>query len=345
MIKWVRTVHDMLIRQQPLVMALILSHEGSTPRSAGTRMMLGTDGVFIGTIGGGRIEADVMETARHMLGKPGAVIRSFDLTSEIADAMDMICGGKLDILVESIPPNNTNRLFFSALLQILEDHQKGYLITEIPGSDSPIQQVRHAFMLADGGMIGDVDIRTTIGSIPQKLSSPILVESGDRRFLIEPAMAAGTVYLFGAGHVSLHTACLARMVGFEVVVLDDRVEFANTRRFPDADAVRVISSFDMALEGFSIGADSYLVILTRGHLHDKTVLHQALKTQAGYIGMIGSRKKRDAVYRTLENEGFSEADFAKVHCPIGLSIGAQTPEEIAVSIVSELIHARSLRLR
>ena len=155
-------------------------------------------------------------------------------------------------------------------------------------------------------------------------------------------MAAGTVYLFGAGHVSLQTAILAKRVGFETVVLDDRMEFANRCRFSDADDVRVLASFEQAFEGLEIHADSYLVILTRGHLHDKTVLQQALKTPAGYIGMIGSRKKRDAVYRALEKEGFSSADFEKVHCPIGLSIGAQSPEEIAVSIVAEMIHARSL---
>ena len=339
--KWVSAIHDMLSREQSLVLALILSHEGSTPRSAGTRMMLGADGAFMGTIGGGRIEAIVMETARQMLGKPGAVIQSFDLTSEIADAMDMICGGKLEILVESIIPEKANRLFFSGLLQMLDHHQKGQVISEITVSDSTVQQVRRAAWLQDGGIIGDTDIRMKIGSIPEKLHIPLLTASGDRRFFIEPVMMAGTVYLFGAGHVSLHTATFAKMVGFDVVVLDDREEFANNRRFPEADEVRVLSSFDHALAGLSIDADSYLVILTRGHLHDKTVLHQALQSPAGYIGMIGSRKKRDTIYRALEDEGFSLVDFEKVHCPIGLSIGAQTPEEIAVSIVSELIHARS----
>jgi xanthine dehydrogenase accessory factor len=340
--KWVSAIHDMLSREQPLVLALILSHEGSTPRSAGTRMLLGADGAFVGTIGGGRIEAIVMDTARQMLGKPGAVIQSFDLSSEIAGAMDMICGGKLEILVESILPEKANRLFFSELLQMLDHHQKGQVITEIIESDTTVQEIQRAVLLQDGGIIGDPDIQAKMGSIPEKLHLPLLTVSGNRRFFIEPVMAAGTVYLFGAGHVSLQTAIFAKMVGFNVVVLDDRVDFANNHRFPQADEVRVLASFDRALEGLSIHADSYLVILTRGHLHDKTVLQQVLQTPAGYIGMIGSRKKRDAIYRALESEGFSLADFERVHCPIGLSIGAQTPEEIAVSIVSELIHARSL---
>lgn len=338
--KWVSAVNETLSRKQPLVMALILSQEGSTPRTTGTRMMIGADG-YVGTIGGGRIEASVMETAREMLHKPGAVTISFDLTSEIADAMDMVCGGKLEILIDSIAPNETNRLFFSSLLQMLDQRQKGLMVTEL--LESGVLQVRHAVLHEDGVVIGTPDFEMEIDSIPKKLRAPILIQSGDRRFFIEPVMAPGTVYLFGAGHVSLQTAILAKRVGFEVVVLDDRMEFANTSRFSDADDVRVPASFEIAFEGLEIHADSYLVILTRGHLHDKTVLQQALKTPAGYIGMIGSRKKRDAVYQALENEGFTAKDFQKVHCPIGLSIGAQTPEEIAVSIVAELIHARSVK--
>ena len=339
--KWVSAVNETLSRKQPLVMALILSQEGSTPRTTGTRMMIGADGYVVGTIGGGRIEASVMETAREMLHKPGAVTISYDLTSEIADAMDMVCGGKLEILIDSIAPNETNRLFFSGLLQMLDQRQKGLMVTKL--LESGVLQVRRAVLHEDGVVIGTPDFKMEIDSIPKKLRAPILIQSGDRRFFIEPVMAPGTVYLFGAGHVSLQTAILAKRVGFEVVVLDDRVEFANTSRFSDADDVRVPASFEIAFEGLEIHADSYLVILTRGHLHDKTVLQQALKTPAGYIGMIGSRKKRDAIYQALENEGFTAKDFQKVHCPIGLSIGAQTPEEIAVSIVAELIHARSVK--
>jgi xanthine dehydrogenase accessory factor len=341
--KWVSAVHEMLSRKQPLVMALILSQEGSTPRAAGTRMLIGADGAISGTIGGGKIEAMVMESARKMMGKPGAVIESFDLTSEIADAMDMICGGKLDILMDAIDSDEANRKFFSDLLQVLDRRQKGVLVTELMESDSPALQLRRAVLLQDGGIIGDPDFKTQMDAVPRKLRAPVLAADGGNRRFIEPVLSSGTLYLFGAGHVSLQTAILAKSVGFETVVLDDRAEFANSGRFPDADEVRVLAAFDQCLVGLDIHADSYLVILTRGHLHDKTVLHQALETPAGYIGMIGSRKKRDAIYRALEKDGFSAGDYEKVHCPIGLSIGAQTPEEIAVSIVAELIYARSLK--
>jgi len=103
----------------------------------------------------------------------------------------------------------------------------------------------------------------------------------------------------------------------------------------------VLFSFEQAFASLEMDSDSYVVIVTRGHLHDKTVLEQALRTKAGYIGMIGSRRKRDMVYQTLLSEGFTQEDIDRVHCPIGLNIGGETPEEIAVSIVAELIKARS----
>jgi len=132
---------------------------------------------------------------------------------------------------------------------------------------------------------------------------------------------------------------------FRTVVLDDRSEYANKERFPLADSVHVISSFEECLDDFDINCDSYIVIVTRGHLHDKVALAGALRTDAGYIGMIGSRAKRDAVYAALLAEGFEPEDLSRVHCPIGLAIGGELPGEIAVSIVAEMVRVRAEALR
>lgn len=134
---------------------------------------------------------------------------------------------------------------------------------------------------------------------------------------------------------------MTKFVGFRTVVLDDREEFANREILSSADRIVVLRSFDEAMKDLDIDEESYLVIVTRGHLHDKTVLGQALRTRARYIGMIGSRTKRDATYEVLTKEGFTAGDFARVRAPIGLNIGAETPEEIAISIVAELIQARA----
>ena len=174
-----------------------------------------------------------------------------------------------------------------------------------------------------------------------EIKNPFIMEVENQRFFIEPTFVPGTVFLFGAGHVSQQVAEVAALVKFRTVVLDDREEFANQQRFPKADQIIVLPSFERAFAGLEIDTDSYVVIVTRGHLHDKTVLEQALRTKAGYVGMIGSRRKRDILYQTMLSEGFTQGDIDRVHCPIGLNIGGDTPEEIAVSIVAELIKVRS----
>jgi len=131
------------------------------------------------------------------------------------------------------------------------------------------------------------------------------------------------------------------MVDFKTVVLDDREEFARKERFPAVDGIIVLASFEQAFTNLDIDKDSYIVIVTRGHAHDKTVLAQALNTGAGYIGMIGSKSKRNAIYKALKEEGFTDKDIARVFSPIGLEILAETPEEIAVSITAELIKVRA----
>jgi xanthine dehydrogenase accessory factor len=125
------------------------------------------------------------------------------------------------------------------------------------------------------------------------------------------------------------------------VVLDDRAEFANRERFPAAAEVVVLDSFDRCFSGLELDNDSYVVIVTRGHLHDGTVLAQSLGTKARYIGMMGSKRKRDEMFKTFVKNGFDEEELKRIHCPIGLQIKAETQVEIAFSIVSQLILARA----
>ena len=163
---------------------------------------------------------------------------------------------------------------------------------------------------------------------------------GDQRFLIESVRPGCTVVVFGAGHVSQQVVPLCENVGFRTIVLDDRSEYACQERFTSETEVMALDSFDN-WGGLTIDAGCYIVILTRGHIHDKNVLAQALRTSAGYIGMIGSRRKRDKIYQALREEGFMQQDINRVYSPIGLDIGAETPAELAVSIVGELIKIRA----
>jgi len=156
---------------------------------------------------------------------------------------------------------------------------------------------------------------------------------------IEPIVPAPRAYIFGGGHISLFVAKIGKMMGFEVVVIDDRPQFANRERFPDADEV-IAEEFEFALPKLKVNRSHYLVIVTRGHAYDLEVLEWAVKTQARYVGMIGSRRKIQIVYTSLKEKGIPPEALERVHAPIGLDIGALTPEEIAVAIVAEMIKER-----
>jgi xanthine dehydrogenase accessory factor len=166
-----------------------------------------------------------------------------------------------------------------------------------------------------------------------------LVCGGTLEIFIEPVLPTPLLYIFGAGHVALELYKAARNAGFDVIVTDDRDTYANAERFPDARQV-IAEDFDEALVGFDVSESSYIVIATRGHRDDMRVLRWAVQTPARYIGMIGSKRKAITVYRELVKEGLKPELFDRVHSPVGLDIGAVTPEEIAVSIMAELIGAR-----
>ncbi len=166
-----------------------------------------------------------------------------------------------------------------------------------------------------------------------------LVCGGTLEVFIEPILPTPVLYLFGAGHVAFNTFKVARIAGFDVVVVDDRDTYANCERFPDARDV-IAEDFEQACARLNPDESSYIVIVTRGHRDDMRVLRWAVQTRARYIGMIGSRRKVISIYRELEKEGMAPELFDRVMAPVGLEIGATAPEEIAVSIVAEMIAVR-----
>ncbi len=166
-----------------------------------------------------------------------------------------------------------------------------------------------------------------------------LVCGGTLEVFIEPVLPIAVLYLFGAGHVALNVYKVARVAGFDVIVVDDREGYANRERFPDAREI-VAEDFDRGTAQLSPGEGAFIVIVTRGHRDDMRVLRWAVDTPAAYIGMIGSKRKVLTIYRELEKEGIAPEKFDRVHAPVGLDIGAVTPEEIAVAIVAEMIAFR-----
>ena len=166
-----------------------------------------------------------------------------------------------------------------------------------------------------------------------------LVCGGTLDIFVEPLLPPASLYIFGAGHVSVNLYRIARSTGFDVKVVDDRETYANRERFPDAKEV-IAEDFDKVMARLGPIESAYIVIVTRGHRDDMRILRWAVQTPARYIGMIGSKRKTITVFEELTKEGLSPELFERVHAPVGLDIGAITPEEIAVAITAELIAVR-----
>jgi xanthine dehydrogenase accessory factor len=329
---------------EPLAVATIVTHSGSAPRTSGAKMVIRENGEFFGTIGGGLVEAQALQRAKEVLATGRPEVFLFDMCGA---TMDMICGGQVKVLIDHVAPGTVNLEIFRRWRKALETGRDCLLVTTIKSPDTARGQQR-CLIQADADTVGSAELpnawRADLLKRFKDARQPGLVKLDQYTLLVEPCHTPATVFLFGAGHVSRPTAALATGVGFNTVVLDDRPEFANRERFPQATEVRVVESFDNCLADLDIDGNSYLVIVSRGHRHDESLLRQALTTRAGYIGMIGSRSKRDKLYQRLQAEGFSPEALGQVHSPIGTDILADTPEEIAVSIVGELIRVRAINL-
>ncbi|MFC2020246.1 XdhC family aldehyde oxidoreductase maturation factor [Chloroflexota bacterium] len=330
----------------PIVLVSIISVEGSTPRESGTKMVVDVNGKSYGTVGGSLLEAAAITESRNVLAEQRPKLMDFDLTSGDTTSEDMICGGKAVLLFDFISSTPGNREIFRQMYGSISSGNNFYFLTAFTESDNTIDINGHCLLFPDGTIKGDnlfvkLDFRLPKEEL-HNISSTKILSFGDNKIIIDRVRKLKTLFCFGAGHVALPTVQIAAMAGFRVVVIDDREEFANKERFPEASNIYVIEEFKDPLQSLNIDNDSFIIILTRGHIYDRIVLEQALKTDAGYIGMISSKRKRDAVYRTIVTEGkASLEDLERVHSPIGIAIGGNTPEEIAVSIVAEMIFERT----
>jgi xanthine dehydrogenase accessory factor len=326
---------------RPVVGAVIVSSSGSTPRSTGCRMAVARDGTARGTVGGGPAEALAHKEALAVHASQEATLLQLDLTGKQAAEAGMICGGRQEILLEHLPASQDNIDLFQNLLHAWESGRSSVLCTAFAHEGRSSSILSRTLEPASLPAELPETLRQEVVKRAASTRLPLARSEGKITVLVEPIRSPGTVFVAGAGHVGQATAALCAFAGFTAVVLDDREDFLTRERLPQAGRLHLVQGFEGCFQGLEVNPDGFIVILTRGHVHDRTVLAQALQTPAGYIGMIGSTRKRDAIYRSLQEDGVSQAELDRVHCPIGLSIGADTPEEIAVSIVAELIHARA----
>jgi len=311
------------------------------------------DGSFIGTIGGGVVEAKTIKEAMKVFDTGIPLRLSFSLAGSDVAGTDRLCGGDMEIFLEPISPKHSSQLsILEKVIKISARGGAGLLATVINESWWQQDMAPKIFLEKKGKPIGSLPGGSEMeDALMEKMDAiidarlPFVFSQRDTsenkvEIFVEPISADPFLYVFGGGHVSSQIVPLASRVGFQVVVIDDRQEFADIKNFPGAREVHQVP-FDGVMDRLQVDEYSYLVIVTRGHVQDKDVLAQALKTDARYIGMIGSTRKRDIIYAKLIEEGFARDELSRVHSPIGLEIGAETPEEIAVSIVAELILVRA----
>ncbi len=323
---------------ESVALVTVISTQGSTPGKVGYKMLVwGEKGETIGTIGGGLVEAEMIKMAKNMLPKTECRVLRFSLDGTEDDGKPL-CGGSIEFLLETFDENSL--ALFKELSTVIENGDKGILLSIISPNKSPNKiYLKNAEQIDAANIDFPPDIVESIKKLAAKeQSSKTTLEDG-REVFIETIAKQPMVFIFGAGHLSYYISQYAKSLNFRVTVCDDRAEFANKERFPDADNI-IVEGFGSVFDKIEIDKHSYIVIVTKGHKDDEIVLEKAVKTNAKYIGMIGSERKTFTILKRLNERGIPEETLRRVYSPIGISIGAVTPEEIALSIVCELVKIR-----
>ena len=341
---------DALQSEENVMLATIISTNGSTPASALSKMLVKNGGKkWLGTVGGGCVEGDVLQEAiRLFSGEAVAKILKFELNETNID-QGLICGGNLDVLVEQLSRRDIQ--LYSHLKAVREEGADSVLAILISAEGKVLG--KYCVELSIDWNSGMMEWWNGIGSKSglRKNALAEAVKRAHRRnetellkieggeLILEPVQGTPSLIIFGGGHVSKYVSRSAAMTGFRVTVVDDRPEYANAQRFPEATRTMAMD-FNEALRQIEIKPSTYIVIVTRGHRSDEEILGQVLLSPAKYIGMIGSQRKVTTTYEHLAERGVSSELLKHVHAPVGIDIGATTAEEIGISVVAQLIAVR-----
>lgn len=334
---------------ESVALATLISSSGSSPLPAGAAMIIRRRSEIVsGTIGGGLLEASVMRELEQIPTEADRfIIRSVELNDE-SFGDGMICGGTVEVLIEHLGEGALS--IFSRLAEVKRSGADGTLLRHMDATsglvhrsvsenvpDEVVQGSALEGFLKSHEIAASVFLQVTQRAHREDTVARLKTPKGE--LVIQPIAGVQPVIIFGGGHIGRSLSKIASAAGFVVTVVDDRVEYADRQRFPEA--IRTLAkNWSEAFTELVIGPSASVVIVTRGHESDAEVLRHALTTSARYIGMIGSGKKVAATYQKLLDEGVSRTSLERVHAPIGLDIGAMTAEEIAVSIVAELIRSR-----
>ena len=353
-----KALEQALEHKQDTVLATVTASSGATPRGEGARMLVNSDGRLAGTVGGGAVEFNSIEIAQDALREKRSNIHHFMLTRNQVEDIGMICGGNVTVHYLYLAGDDDDlRDTVKTALDAIRKRQPSWLITDINEADqlglavfvapegaNPSKPVFSEQAWVFKGFPEDHECTKALLNDPQLLCQRgRAFEICGHTFYVEELVVPGVVYILGGGHVGQALAPVLANVHFAVVVLDDREEFTDPALFPGAYDVKMCD-FDHIDRSVSIGSEDYVCIMTRGHANDLDVEDQVLNTDARYIGVIGSRHKVSATDAQLMERGHTKEQLRRAVSPIGLDIGGETPEEIAISIAAQMIAVRSGKL-
>lgn len=320
-------------RNGPVARCTLVQSWGSVPREVGAKMLVYPDGSIRGTVGGGCGEAEVWQAAMECLADSSCRRVEVDLTEDESSSSGKVCGGRFEVFVDVwiagglVVPEAAELLLVTYLGPRPARSWRRESAAEAPPCSWPTGESR--VMLADDGLfwsLAFVDGR------------PKVVERDGHEYFLDPLGQSLELVIAGAGHIARPLARMASMCGYSVVVVDDRPEYARAELFPEARVV--CQDFGDFFAGYAVHRHSHIVLVTRGHKLDEDCLRALVGREAFYVGMIGSRRRTRAVLDELSAEGVNSDWLARIYAPVGLNIGALTPEEISISILSEMILLR-----
>ena len=333
-----------LSESNPCVLATVVKTKGSTPQKTGAKLLIRSDGTSIGTLGGGCVEGDIWFAAKEIIKRSEAAqFKKYYLNEDIAAKEGLVCGGTMYFFLHPLESRN-----LPSLKETLNAYEGGPIlgVATIINSTDPSDLGRQMLLREDGSSAGTLGTKDLDLSMLELI--PDLSNFGDNKYIsqkngldifIEGYTTPPTLIVMGGGHGGKAIYDSAIPLGMDVYIVDDRTEYANHNRFPLAKGI-VVSEFSYALSNVPINKNSHIVIATRGHRQDDSALESAIQTPARYVGLMGSVRKTLLIFKNLIYKGYSKQTLEKIHAPIGLNVGAVTPEEIAISIMSEIIMIR-----
>jgi xanthine dehydrogenase accessory factor len=327
-------------RAEEIALATVVNVRGSAPRPSGARLVLTRSGRMAGSVSGGCVENDVFERALRVLDEGRPALVEYGAADGLGFEVGLACGGSIDVLIEPFEPAEAWRVLRGAL-----DRQQTVALCIALAPDALLGR---QLAVSSGGGAGCVDSALDAalrGEAQRRMGLPgaTVIDFPWRgetaRIFIEVFPPPLRLYIVGATHTAIPLCRMAKELGFRVTVIDARSIFATEERFPEADEL-VHAWPDEAFERIELDAAAHVVTLTHDPKFDLRALARALRSEAGYVGALGSRVTHARRVEELRQQGFGEADLARIRTPVGLDIGGRTPEEVALSILAEMVALR-----